>query len=78
MDKIIPIMILRTTFLSFFIGGILGGSLLWTIAWEKIKLLFRLAIQGRILKFIGVPTAIEVVSILFALMHFIWFFLFLL
>lgn len=34
------------------------------------ELLFRVAIQGGISRFIGLPMAIGVVSILFALMHF--------
>lgn len=34
------------------------------------ELLFRVAIQGSISKFIGLPMAIGIVSILFALMHF--------
>lgn len=45
-------------------------AIIYLVTCSFEELLFRVAIQGEISKFIGIPTAIGIVSILFALMHF--------
>lgn len=53
--------------LSFSISKLL---IIYSVTCPFEELLFRVAIQGSISKFIGLPMAIGVVSILFAFMHF--------
>lgn len=45
-------------------------AIIYLITCSFEELLFRVAIQGGVSKFIGLPMAIGIVSILFALMHF--------
>lgn len=53
--------------LSFSISKL---AIIYLVICSFEELLFRVAIQGSVSKFIGLPTAIGIVSILFALMHF--------
>ena len=45
-------------------------AIIYLVTCSFEELLFRVAIQGSISKFIGLPIAIELVSVIFALMHF--------